>query len=391
VNTDTDQSQQILPWHPDFATGIENIDSQHQVLLEILNRLAVHLAKQAPETLLLQTFKELEAYTHYHFDTEEQLWAQAFPDDPEQLAHQSEHRRFIRKLGFMQHKRQTRPQQDQVPEMVAFLFQWLVTHILDGDLHLARFYLALQQGLGPAEARTQADREMAQSQSHVMHILIGMYTKLSSPALHLLVSGLPSTEAAPSIPQSRTTASTGQQPSTGGLADLPGIDLATGLRVCNNDQRLYLKLLRLFHQQQRHFEREFETALAAEALTTAERLAHSLKGVAGNIGALELKETAAQLEQACRQKEDCSLLLHVLLDELNPVLEGISALLEAAPNPAEPSARTCEPVPDGPLRQLLLELQQRLISDDYLAIDSLHPLTQRVTGQVTLTQRTWSG
>ncbi|MEO5343778.1 MAG: bacteriohemerythrin [Gammaproteobacteria bacterium SHHR-1] len=353
------QAFTLFPWHASFATGIDSIDEQHRVLLDILNQLAAQLANPSSATRLDQIFDQLGDYAQYHFQTEEQLWAAQFPDDAELLSHQAEHQYFVHKLEQMQQQRKARP--EQVRDMVGFLFQWLISHILDGDQHLALYYLALRQGLTPEQARAQADQEMARSQSHIIRTLLGMYQHLSERSLQSFLG--------PSRRPDNGPAKAADPDQAEAFADLPGIDTSAGLAVTNGDHRLYLKLLRLFHQQQRDFEQEFETALATLDNHKAERIAHSLKGVAANIGALELRETAAQLERACRQGDDCSLLLHVLMDELNPVLKGISKVLNLAPSKGQAAPAELKPVQEETLRGLLRELRNRLRDDDFYALE----------------------
>ena len=64
-------SFKIFPWNDNFETGVELIDEQHQQLVDILNKLAVHLANRTGEITLNEIFNELVDYTDYHFKTEE--------------------------------------------------------------------------------------------------------------------------------------------------------------------------------------------------------------------------------------------------------------------------------------------------------------------------------
>ncbi|MBF0256582.1 MAG: response regulator, partial [Gammaproteobacteria bacterium] len=88
------------------------------------------------------------------------------------------------------------------------------------------------------------------------------------------------------------------------LAELPGIDSRAGLRVCQGDLSLYNRLLSRFAEQQSQFEEQFVAAQQAGDGVSCRRLAHSLKGSAGNLGARELSQVAAELEQACAEDED---------------------------------------------------------------------------------------
>jgi HPt (histidine-containing phosphotransfer) domain-containing protein len=79
-------------------------------------------------------------------------------------------------------------------------------------------------------------------------------------------------------------------------ADLPpvdGIDSADGLRRVGGNHKLYVKLLRQFASQQADVVGQIRAALATKDSESATRLAHTLKGVAGNLGAGPVQAAAA--------------------------------------------------------------------------------------------------
>ena len=84
-------------------------------------------------------------------------------------------------------------------------------------------------------------------------------------------------------------------PATHGLPALPGIDLAAGLSVTMNNPSLYRRLLLRFREGQRDFLRQFDAARQGADLGAPERLAHTLRGTAGNIGALGVQAAAERL------------------------------------------------------------------------------------------------
>jgi PAS domain S-box-containing protein len=83
---------------------------------------------------------------------------------------------------------------------------------------------------------------------------------------------------------------------SGSLLDLPGIDSALGLQRLGGNQALFLRLLRLFRANYAGNVDEIRAALAQGDLESARRLAHTLKGVSGQISAGELSEAARVLE-----------------------------------------------------------------------------------------------
>jgi two-component system sensor histidine kinase/response regulator len=73
-------------------------------------------------------------------------------------------------------------------------------------------------------------------------------------------------------------------------------DCATALTRVNGDREMLMRFLRLFRERNAEIVKAIGTALAAQDMTNARRLAHSLNGGAGTVGLLELQAAAAQLE-----------------------------------------------------------------------------------------------
>jgi PAS domain S-box-containing protein len=107
---------------------------------------------------------------------------------------------------------------------------------------------------------------------------------------------------------------------------LPGIDVSTWLNSGMGDMDLYRRLLGMFLHDQETFPVPFEKAIEAADITTARRLAHSLKSLAATLGAHGVEHAASALEAACIA-DDSMLKLKGLLDDLAghllPVLEGL--------------------------------------------------------------------
>jgi two-component system, sensor histidine kinase and response regulator len=81
---------------------------------------------------------------------------------------------------------------------------------------------------------------------------------------------------------------------------LSSIDTELGLRRTLGKRGLYLSLLRRFASDQRDAAAQAARAIESGDIGTAERIAHTAKGVAGSVGAVGLAERAADLELALR-------------------------------------------------------------------------------------------
>ena len=139
---------------------------------------------------------------------------------------------------------------------------------------------------------------------------------------------------------------------------LPGVDIASGLRRVLGKRELYQRLLGKFAASQGDFAAQVRTALAAQQLESAERLAHSLKGLAGNLGATDLAAQAAMLESAIKDARHDE--LASLLAEVQRSLDALLAAINAQ-FPAESLGGVAV---DTEQLQVLCRQLQRLFSED---------------------------
>jgi HPt (histidine-containing phosphotransfer) domain-containing protein len=132
-------------------------------------------------------------------------------------------------------------------------------------------------------------------------------------------------------------------------ADLDGLDSADGLRRVGGNNRLYVKLLRQFASQQADVVGKIRAALATNDCESATRLAHTLKGVAGNLGAGPVQAAADAVEMLLRggssadatkpALEQLAAVLDPLLGRLRAALEVSTTAAAAAPAVAAPHTR----------------------------------------------------
>jgi hypothetical protein len=116
-------------------------------------------------------------------------------------------------------------------------------------------------------------------------------------------------------------------PATKTIPEIPGIDVADGLRRMLNRQALYEKVLRDFHTRFVGEAGRIRQSLAAGDTEVAARQAHSLKGTGGMVGAKGVAEQAALLEQAIKAgSPEVDERLAKFEGELNQVLDGIKAV-----------------------------------------------------------------
>ena len=87
------------------------------------------------------------------------------------------------------------------------------------------------------------------------------------------------------------------------VPEIEGIDVASGLERMAGNKRLYRDLLTQFVAKQESVGNRIAEALEKGDRHQAERLAHSLKGAAGNLGINQIFHSAGNLEKAIRESE----------------------------------------------------------------------------------------
>ncbi len=117
---------------------------------------------------------------------------------------------------------------------------------------------------------------------------------------------------------------------------IPGLDMTAALRRTLGRPDKYYALLWDFVRNQVDIIQTIDAALASKDFLTAERIAHTLKSLAGNIGANALQQLAALAERQIRTTRNLS---KEMRDELAESLERqIAAITEALPAIPDQSA-----------------------------------------------------
>jgi PAS domain S-box-containing protein len=162
---------------------------------------------------------------------------------------------------------------------------------------------------------------------------------------------------------------------------LEGIDIAEGLRRVGGNRKLYRKLLVEFCQDHRDDVRAIRKALDQEDLETAQRLAHTIKGVSGSIGAGDLHRNAESLDSAFKegQQDLYPELLTRLEDALAPVMQGLE-VLSLHGGTEEPGAVDGGPMDVEAILPFLDELQTLLEEMDPEAEDKVTELKAQLGG-----------
>jgi len=114
------------------------------------------------------------------------------------------------------------------------------------------------------------------------------------------------------------------------VPEIEGVDVAGGLERVAGNKRLYVDLLGQFVARQGSAGAQIEAALENGDRRLAERLAHSVKGVAGNLGMDSIFQLAGKLQSAIREsRDDVDVLFEGFSWELDRQVQAIQGALRA--------------------------------------------------------------
>jgi HPt (histidine-containing phosphotransfer) domain-containing protein len=170
----------------------------------------------------------------------------------------------------------------------------------------------------------------------------------------------------------------GQEP-VGSLPDLPGIDTASGIARVGGNVRSYRKLLVKFADSQADAIDTIRTAHANGDPELSVRLAHTLKGVGGAIGATELQRAAAELEGALA--DGPAGLPVPLLTAVQGEVDRVLALLRDLVSERSPEQTAVAELPEN-IAARLQALMVMLEENDSESEDLLEGILQEVAGTI---------
>ena len=148
----------LITWNDYFVTGIDVIDEQHKWLIDLINEAAPVLVQ--PYTRNHETadrlLDQLTEYAVFHFQTEARLMSDYGIDPRHSSHHLASHNDFATHVTEMR-ERYERTGDLSGGELLTFLANWLIFHILSDDQVLGRQLTVIGSGLPPGEAFEKAE------------------------------------------------------------------------------------------------------------------------------------------------------------------------------------------------------------------------------------------
>jgi len=126
-----------IVWNNQWNIGIASIDADHQALVQLLNDLHNAIADNHSQTIMGRVVASLVDYTQNHFRREEGLMDQHHYWGAS--SQKAQHREFLAKITDVQRRFHQADDQRLGIEVLNFLRNWLIDHILQEDKPLGVF------------------------------------------------------------------------------------------------------------------------------------------------------------------------------------------------------------------------------------------------------------
>ena len=170
------------------------------------------------------------------------------------------------------------------------------------------------------------------------------------------------------VPSQPSQAATTRKKDETAIPELDGINTEAGLSRTQGNSKLYLKLLRRVAESQADFVNEFSGAVGNKDWELATRLAHTLKGVAGNIGAELLQDASAELEKKALEHQPGTAELKAAGTELQRLLTSVRSLDDFTAEKAKTSAA---PLDREAVDFVLVTLAEQIADYDTSALETI--------------------
>jgi HPt (histidine-containing phosphotransfer) domain-containing protein len=130
-------------------------------------------------------------------------------------------------------------------------------------------------------------------------------------------------------PSDATSKATGKQPEATAFPSIPGVDVCKGLSQVNNMPELYQDILCSFLAELNGIFADLPRALEQERTDETRRKVHTLKGLAGTIGATRLEKVSTIINSALKNNLYISPeLIHELQEALQEAKKGLLTFLQ---------------------------------------------------------------
>lgn len=118
-------------WNSNFNTGIERIDFEHKIFIELVNSLKKSLDSNCPKSELLRILMEIEKYAEFHFISEENFMMRI--EYPDFKKHQIQHFELLEQFNLEKFDKLG------LENFYDFIKDWFINHTVAEDIKIKNF------------------------------------------------------------------------------------------------------------------------------------------------------------------------------------------------------------------------------------------------------------
>lgn len=126
-----------IQWDEKFSVSLQTIDEQHKKLFEMINALSRAIEAGEEGNGVADVLLKMVDYLSYHFQTEEDLMKRF--NYPGYKEHRFQHAEFVLRTLNFEKKLQEGGEEKLSNEVLHYLKDWLIKHILVSDRKLGPF------------------------------------------------------------------------------------------------------------------------------------------------------------------------------------------------------------------------------------------------------------
>lgn len=120
-----------ISWESKFNTGIERIDFEHRIFLELVNSFKIALDENSSNRELVRILNEIETYAVFHFTSEENcMQAIGYPDYKQ---HQILHLELLDQFNLAKYE------EVGFAKFYQFIKDWFISHTIYEDIKIKEY------------------------------------------------------------------------------------------------------------------------------------------------------------------------------------------------------------------------------------------------------------
>ncbi|MBE1298766.1 MAG: response regulator [Alteromonadaceae bacterium] len=161
------------------------------------------------------------------------------------------------------------------------------------------------------------------------------------------------------------------------LVEVEQLNVPSGLQTANGKIDFYLNMLGKFCKGQSQYEQSATQAFKQKDFPALQHMTHALKGLAGNIGAINLSEQAAELEKLLQKNSKIAVVETHLLSvsvELQRLIKLLSGILESSISTTSTASTETKNIDKMALSVAIANVEELLAEDDTSALELIEQI-----------------